>query len=398
MRVTVTSIILALGFSSAQLKAENFQLSGKVEGQFTVFSERGQFHGQDYRSNLSLVTAPELYWEWDQGDSNIIFKPFLRLDQRDGERTHGDIRELLWTRVDDNWELKAGLGKVFWGVTEFQHLVDTINQTDGVDSVDGEEKLGQPMINLSLVRDWGIIDAFVLPGFREQTFPGQKGRLRSGLIVDTDTARYESSAKERHVDLALRWSHSVDVFDLGLYWFKGTNREPVLQLDSDLANGPLVPFYQQMTQVGLDGQATIDSWLWKFEGLVRDTRSERYSAAQAGFEYTFYGVMDSFADLGLLLEYGWDERGENSGAAIQNDLFLGGRITLNDTASSALLVGIGYDNDDHSQSLSFESSRRISSEWTLALEGQYYNSKNQGDSLAQWTKDSHIQFSLARYF
>jgi hypothetical protein len=33
------------------------------------------------------------------------------------------------------------------------HLVDIINQTDGVESIDGEDKLGQSMMAFSLFKD-----------------------------------------------------------------------------------------------------------------------------------------------------------------------------------------------------------------------------------------------------
>ena len=47
--------------------------------------------------------------------------------------------------------MRLGLRKVYWGVTESQHLVDVINQTEGVENLDGEDKLGQPMLNLALI-------------------------------------------------------------------------------------------------------------------------------------------------------------------------------------------------------------------------------------------------------
>jgi len=137
------------------------------------------------------------------------------VDENDNERTHGDIRELSWIHIGEDWELRTGLRKVFWGVTEFQHLVDVINQTDSVEDFDGEDKLGQQMINLSLVRDWGIVDLYLLPGFRERTTIGKNGRLRSGLVVNNNLASYESSAGENHIDTALRWSHTLGDFDLG---------------------------------------------------------------------------------------------------------------------------------------------------------------------------------------
>ena len=35
------------------------------------------------------------------------------------------------------------------------------NQTDGVEDIDSEDKLGQPMVNLTLERDWGALDLYV---------------------------------------------------------------------------------------------------------------------------------------------------------------------------------------------------------------------------------------------
>ncbi len=101
-------------------------------------------------------------------------------------------RELSWQLVSRSWELRIGVRKVFWGVAESQQLVDIINQTDLVENVDGEDKLGQPMVNIALIRSWGTVDFFLLPWFRERTFPGQVGRLRFAQPVDTDNPAYES--------------------------------------------------------------------------------------------------------------------------------------------------------------------------------------------------------------
>ena len=60
--------------------------------------------------------------------------------------------------------------------------------------------------------------------------------------------------------------------------------------------------YDQMTQVGVDVQYTRDAWLWKLEAIGRDTRIDNFTALVGGFEYTFYGVRDSAADVGVLLE------------------------------------------------------------------------------------------------
>ena len=103
-----------------------------------------------------------------------------------------DLREAVWLKVIDDvgflgdgpLELRFGVDKVFWGRTESRHLVDVVNQTDLIEYPDEEEKLGQPMLRLTLPRAWGVADIFFLPYFRERTFAGRDGRLRSALVVD----------------------------------------------------------------------------------------------------------------------------------------------------------------------------------------------------------------------
>ncbi|KZZ48121.1 hypothetical protein A3759_28200, partial [Thalassolituus sp. HI0120] len=281
----------------------------------------------------------EFAWESESGDHVVVFKAFGRYDSEDDERSHGDIREASWLTYGDDWELKAGISKVYWGVTESQHLVDIVNQTDFVEAPDGEDKLGQPMVKLSLVRDWGLVDAFILPGFRERTFPGEDGRFRPQLVVKD--AQYQDDDKDKHIDYALRWSHTIDDYDIGLSYFNGTSRDPLLKPSG--FNGPqpteFSAFYAQINQFGLDFQATLDSWLWKLETIYRtfdesvkdsfrSQKLEDYSAATGGFEYTFYGIAETDWDLGALMEYQYDSRDQANISLTQNDLFVGGRLAM----------------------------------------------------------------------
>ncbi|HQV22296.1 MAG TPA: hypothetical protein PLJ88_04325, partial [Agitococcus sp.] len=43
---------------------------------------------------------------------------FARYDEQDSHRSYADIREALWTYAHQQWQLRAGIGQVFWGVTE----------------------------------------------------------------------------------------------------------------------------------------------------------------------------------------------------------------------------------------------------------------------------------------
>ncbi|MBT8114538.1 MAG: hypothetical protein KJP04_04115 [Arenicella sp.] len=175
---------------SVQPAAANFSWDGSIEIEHRYFWDDDPLvdrsHGQT-SARLQL----EFYNDWNNGDDQLVFEPFARIDSQDDERSHADIRQLIWTHLEKNWEFSAGIGHVFWGVTESQHLVDIINQTDSVENIDGEDKLGQPMLRFQYFADYGTVDAFVLPYFRTRTFAGADGRLNGGIIVDNDNEVFE---------------------------------------------------------------------------------------------------------------------------------------------------------------------------------------------------------------
>jgi len=372
------------------------EVRGYMGTELRYFSETPwQSEQTDWQA--SFVTQPEFYWELDDsGDNSVTFTPFMRIDSADNARSHWDVRELKWLHLADNWELEVGAAIVFWGVTESQHLVDVINQTDGIEGINGDDKLGQPMVHFSLIEDWGVFESFILAGFREQTYAGKNGRLRLPLLVDGDHSQYESSRGQQHIDVALRYSHSLSDWDIAFSAFHGTNREPVFQLDS--SQQQLTPYYMQMTQVSSDVQITQNDWLWKAEWLYRDTQPESYYAAVAGFEYTLIGLFDSDADLGLLGEYNWDQRQEQASTPYQNDLFVGARVVLNDEDSTELLIGVARDLSYMSYSGRLQASKRLGERYKLSLEAWLFHSNEQADPLYYFQHDDMINVNLDYYF
>jgi len=196
----------------------------------------------------------------------------------------------------------------------------------------------------------------------------------------------------------LRWSHSIDVYDIGLHAFHGTDREPLLQAVQNNGETILQPYYQQATQVGVDLQATIDSWLLKLESIAKFTDADDFIAAQAGFEYSFYGIGGSIADLGVLLEYGWDERGKEASSIAQNDIYIGGRLALNNTQDTAILFGASYDNDYQTKTFLVEASQRLNDYWSAALDATIIDAGNKNDPAAALGDDDRLQLTLERYF
>ena len=387
-----------------------FELSGRFELEPRGFTQ-SPAHPHQSRHGLSLAVQPEIHHAFDDGRQSLLFTPFLRIDTADGERTHFDVRELLYQRVFDSAELRAGIGRVFWGVTESYHLVDVVNQTDLVENVDREDKLGQPLVNLTLIRDWGALDLFVLPGFRERTFPGREGRLRTEPFVDTDRTTYESGAGRRRIDYAVRWSHAIGDFDVGVAHFHGTSREPRFELLPVCADGGpapvsgcrpvgavLAPRYDVVRRTSLDLQATRDAMLWKLEALHESGHGESWIAWVAGFEYTWFGIDESAVDLGLLVEHLFDGRGGHAPGPLENDVFAGVRFALNDEAGTDVLAGVIADAEGDATTLNLEASRRIGEHWKVEVEARAWIGVAENDPMFPLQRDDYVQFTLSRFF
>ena len=393
---SLLTLVLLLPTFGAGAAQNAWDLAGSVDLAMRVFTEDARWPGQDDASaQLSIAASAELRWRGDDARASII--PYLRHDAIDTERSLADLREAYWAREAHSFELLIGVNTVFWGVTESVHLVDIVNQTDAVADIDGETRLGQPMINLEIQRDWGLFSAYLLPYFRERSFAGEKGRLRPPLPVDKDAARYQSSAEQHHLDLALRYSHYVGNVDFGLSAFSGTSREPRLLPNADAS--ALIPVYDQIDQLGLDLQYTGDAWLWKLEGIIRETPSDSFGAAVGGFEYTVYQVADSSTDVGLLLELQYDGRADSEPLTLaDNDLFVGIRLALNDVQDTSLLAGLGYDLDSGETYVNVEAERRFGEFYVLQLRARSFTRAEPGDSSYAIEKDDYLELQLSRFF
>ncbi len=339
---------------------------GEIIGEFS-FDNRYFFNAglqEQKKNHTSFSFSPEIF----QDNSNRIFhfKVKLRKDSEDSGRNLNDIQELYLINILEDKEIKYGVSKEFWGVTETSHRVDIINQTDFTEGFDGEEKLGQPMIKISLERQWGLLDIYTLLGFRERNFSGKKGRLRLPLPINEKGSLYSSSSKNKRADFAVRWSNYYDDFDIAISHFSGTSREPRFLPSANKIN-ELVPVYEVIDQTGLEIQYLLDSLAIKGEVISRSGQGERFTAATYGLEYTQVGVLQSRIDLGWVVEFNHDDRLESS------PFVLGTRFSFNDIYDSQILSG--FILNDKSKELGFllEASRRIGECCLLSLEGIYFD-------------------------
>ncbi|MEM9721843.1 MAG: hypothetical protein AAGA10_21430 [Bacteroidota bacterium] len=373
---------------------EEFNLELQLD--YRAFLREGLYPAQKQQF-VSGAIYPEYYREWKGGEHRLQFTGFFRWETHETRRTHADIRELYWQWVKNDWELSIGAKKIFWGVTESIHLVDIVNQTDFVESFDGEQKLGQPMVHFSWVTKFGILDAFYLPWFRRRQFPGEEGRLRFPILLDKEAAQFESDRERFHPDWSLRWSHSLANFDLGLSHFYGTGREPLFVPGAD--SGSFQMLYPIIHQTGLEVQAVTGPMLWKFESILRSNDfQETVFAFAVGGEFTLGNIAQSGLDIGLLAEYLYDNRDELAITSMDNDLFTGARFAFNDVHSTEILMGGIVDLERSTKLFSLEASRRVGESWKVEIESRFFADVAEDEFLFFVRRDGFLQVRIAKFF
>lgn len=417
---TAIKLLAAACLSLTGAPSYGGDIRGNISTEFTWFTSQND-EPDSWQFGSGVAADIELYQQIADNIS-LTLRPFVRIDQHDDKRTHADLREFILTTNGDNWEFSGGLGQVFWGVTESRNPVDVINQIDNLESVDGSDKLGQLMLNVKWFSDFGDVEIYALPHFRERRFASADGRPFTGFTV-SDDAQFESTDGDEHLDTAIRWSRSFDSWDLGLHYFNGTSRDPAL---IPISTTELTPRYQQMQQVGIDALGLYGDLTAKLE-LVQKSGDEFTDHAEAvtGIEYTFVGLLSPLQendllpanwcdgdsvnpvkvlvcndrmDLGVVLEYLWDERGENATQLFQNDFLAGLRFAFNDERSSDALLGIIQDLDHGSTSLSLEASTRLYESFRLSTELRVFSNTSDDPFLSALDDEDFLRLDLAYFF
>lgn len=374
-------------------------IAGEASLQGRWYPQSPAFPGQR-SSTMGLVVEPTFFADIGRTTS-FTLTPLYRYDSADSRRTHGDVREaylLMHGDWGENfWELRLGLDRVFWGVAELHNLVDIVNQLDLVEHPRDRPKLGQPMAHLTVSGDWGIAESFILPYHRKLSFPGRSGRLRARHPIQ-ESAIYESGAEERHVDLAFRYSNTLGLVDFGLSAFVGTSREPLfLGHQSEPAQvTTLIPYYEQIRQLGVDAQLTTGPVLYKMEAIRRSGarnllgQEEDYAAFIFGLERGLDALFGSNADLTFLAEWHYDARNRRATSVWQNDLYVAGFLALNDVPGTELAAGLLADLRYDYRALNLELKRRLSDSWSMRLEAIATLSADPRDVTYDGRRDSFV--------
>jgi len=378
------ALVLTLALALAPTSGAAFDASIGLE--LRHFPEDGLFAEAGPRFALHAELVDDRYVLGD--DWLFDLRLAARVDPQDSSRDKLDARTLSLSRFAGNWEFAFGVEEVFWGVVESSNIVNIVNQLDNRQDAGEKARLGQPMLRAGYAGRWGTLDAYALIGFREREYGAEGSRLTLPFV--TAEPRYKPSSAERSFDIALRWQHAFGDTSFALSHFRGTARRPYLD-DVETGGTPgaadfsvrLVPFYDELAQWGGEAQLIGGSTLYKGEVTHRRDSRDASWAAVVGVEHTVGQILSSRADLGLIAEYLYDERGEEAPVGVfEHDLLLALRLALNDAASSAFTFGVLWDHRTDDIAYRLDGAYRLRPRLTLDVDLRLFDS---GPSLSDDT-------------
>lgn len=390
------SMVLFASSAYSQTEEKKYELSFELDlgADLTTFFQPAAYEGQQ-QWYPSLFVKPKFNLDWNKGKSSILFEGFARWDMNGDSRSHVDIREFYYQYYKDSWEFSLGVKKVFWGKTEGVHLVNVINQIDFLEGIDGEEKLGQPMLQLSHTSNLGTFTGFVLPYTREIDFGNAAGRPRTPAVITDDKVSFESNNEAWHPTFALRWEHFIGNSDIGLHYFNGNARDPLVVISQE---GNFGLEYPLVNQVGLDYQVIVKNTILKLEALYRGGDFDDIMAITGGVEYTFGNVNGKGLDIGVLGEYVFDNRRSLTFSSLDNDIFIATRLAFNNVVGTEILVGAFQDLSKSTKVVRLEGSQRIGENLKVTVTGQAFLNVDSRELAYLFRQDSFFELEFIRYF
>tara|TARA_B100001057_G_C22809626_1_gene934901 strand:+ start:548 stop:1699 length:1152 start_codon:yes stop_codon:yes gene_type:complete len=378
-RISCIWLLLAM-----QVKADT---SGSLEITGSYFPRS---LGASFDTNITAEAKVIGYEELD--DFQLEYEIIIRKSVNDNGKDIVEPRQLFVSKTFRDIDVYLGYRHTFWGVAESRNLVDLVNQQDLAAGVSPDNKLGAPSISIETYLGSGELQYWYIPRFRERTF--NDANAHPGFGMPVSPAQFANVKGSKASDQALRYANSIGDIDFALSIFDGTVREPLI-LFQELEQPTIVPYYERMRSVGLELQYTGESILYKFEGLTGTQSEKDFDAVVFGTEKTVYSVFETPWDMGLIIEYQYDERPQ---AMLDRTLVSGIRLTANDEFDTNLLAIYTVGNDFSQSLFGLEVSRRLRTGMTLDLSYLLYHSDKQNLPFYSLVDDSELSFTIGYYF
>ena len=375
----------------AEIRTEH---RGEITAEASWYPQ-GAAHAGQKDSFVHTEARPELVIYGDAAE--VLIQPRIS----GGTPAEGtiDFREANVTTRLGNADILIGSTILFWGKVESYNPVDVVNSKDFSRGVMRSEKLGAPMLRLSLPAGPGELSLLAID-FTENIYPGLASRERPALPIAKE-ASYSGGAKREDIANAVRWSGYFSDIDLGISWFRGTGLAPRLLPQAD---GTLKPDYSRITQAGFDIQYLWHDSALKIE-LVRRTgqydrlgTARNYHAGVVGIEHNLYGVMDTSHDIVLIGEYAGDSRRGLTHSGFQNDLTVGTRWLWNDIEDTQMLALLTRDLDNGALTATVTIDRRINDQLTFEASARGTSRYASDPNGTAFQRDSAVIMALTYWF
>ena len=396
--LVAASLPLALSMGSAHAGdwAEHLasvEHYGSAELNLDYFTKEALYADQD-DSMGTLDLRPQMIMMGDV--SEIVIEPRIVVPHRG--HAYVDLKEAFINTSVGDIDILLGNTTVFWGKAEAINLVDIINTKDYTRGMQSGEKQGAPMLRLMTAMGPGDVELYVLPHFVENRYADKHSRHRTALPIKENTTEYLAGDDKDAPGYAVRYSGYAGDLDYGLSYFKGITRSPGLVVDPMTMT--LVPLYHEITQAGVDLQYIWGDTSFKAEAIHRTKQlnssgvAEDYNAGIVGVEHNYFGIFGGNADLAVFTEYARDTRQEDAASGMQDDVFLGAIITMNDVDDTQVRVISSYDLDYHSKSVTAELERRLFD--SVNMEASIYAPAGleDDDHFSSFKKDTRVHLGL----
>jgi len=370
--ITISTLLSSL------LLAEGFEYKGNI-GFESAYSKHNMENKRESQNALRL----ELELKEKIKSGQFVFNGKAIVDYDDKERRYFDANDLYYKHDFENSDLLIGRNTRFWGAMEFYNHTDNFNTKDWRDNpFDYDSKLGANNIaythyfdnsEISLiakvhetgqkVQDKKSVNSFLPPNYNDR-LETQEDKNRPTLYL-----KYSGSAEEMQLDYSVIYQNGYD------------------------EQRYLAPVGRELRQHAylvdkLMGYATLVSGETIYKTEVAYTKSDDekvsdYAQISLGVEHTLYGVWGK-SDLGLLAEYyKYDARdgskfgAKDFGNLFADDLTLGFRLSVNDSADSDILGGVAIDRDNHEKIAFMEYNRRLLEKYKLKISYQHLSPKKE---------------------
>ena len=414
------ALALCLASLAGAAQAQDFTYGGSIETTLRYYPQDGILPGQT-EAGFSPIVSGELNTRTRFENGTLVFEVSGLYNTETGEG-YADIPRGYYQYFGDGWDVLVGSNIEYWGVSEGNRVVDTVNQRYTIDQTVDYISLGQPMVNFNLSTGMNAtLSLYGLIYFRDRDLGSAATRFRSPFLMSNNDAVYEEG-NGRNLDFAARYRTSFNALgggmDLALSYFDGTNRAPstlpnvcilpsgvfdqancAAEVQANSSTVYAVPYYAKLRRYGLELVYSNGDLQLTFEGAISQSLDETYNSVASGAQYSFGGIGPTGDTLTLVAEYLYDDRSVIQPLTIyDDDVFLGFAYSGNDVAGTSIRGGIYYDVNTNAQIYTASYSRRLGDALRLEVAGFGVNSAGTGDPLAFAPDDGFLQVSLEYFF